>query len=118
MRAVLCAAVLAGLAVALPGRTQQEPARVPAIQEADKKPGYGTVEKIEEVRVRPERSAAAGGSSATGGTASANAEEERPAYRVTVRMADGSIQQRDLHKPEFKAGDDVLLTNAGDVVKD
>ena len=43
---------------------------------------------------------------------------ERPAWRVTVRMPDGSLQQRDLHKPEFKPGDHVLLTNAGDVVPD
>ena len=99
------------LAVAFPALAQDAP-RVPAIQDADKRPGYGTVEGIQEVRVIPERSAAAGGS------APGAAAEERPAYRVTVRMADGSLQHRDLHKPEFKKGDAVLLTNAGDIVKD
>jgi len=58
-----------------------------------------------------ERSAAAGGSAASesGG---------KPAYRVKVRMADGSIQYRDLHKPEFKPGQNVLLTNAGEILRD
>ena len=71
-------------------------------------PGYGVVEKVSEVRlVSKERSAAAGGSS-----------EGRPVYRVSVRMADGSLQQRDLDKPEFKIGDNVLLTNAGDILPD
>ena len=44
--------------------------------------------------------------------------EARPVYRVGVRMADGTLQYRDLDKPEFKVGDNVLLTNAGDVVHD
>ena len=39
-------------------------------------------------------------------------------YRVAVRMPDGSVQLRDLDKPEFKVGDNVLLTNAGDIVPD
>ena len=73
-------------------------------------PGYGKVEKITEVRVASgERSAAAGGSAKS-------ALEGRPAYRVWVRMADGSLQRRDIDKPEVKIGQDVLLTNAGDVV--
>ena len=114
MTALVRAALLVSLALPLPGWTQDVP-RVPAVQESDKKPGYGTVEKVQEVRVVPERSAAAGGSAAA---KAGDAPEERPAYRVTVRMADGSVQQRDLHKPEFKAGDNVLLTNAGDIVKD
>jgi hypothetical protein len=71
-------------------------------------PGYGVVEKIVPVRVR-ERSAAAGGS------ASADA---RPVYRLAVRMADGSVQYRDLDRAEFRPGDRVLLTNAGDVLPD
>lgn len=76
------------------------------------KPGYGVVESIQEVRVvSGERSAAAGGS------ASGEA-KGRPAYRVGVRLADGTLQFRDLDKPEFKVGDNVLLTNAGDVVPD
>jgi hypothetical protein len=39
-------------------------------------------------------------------------------YRVTVRMPDGRLQVRDIDKPEFRAGDHVLLTNAGDIVPD
>ena len=74
-------------------------------------PGYGVVESVTEVRVAPERSAAAGGS----GPVSARA---KPMYRVAVRMPDGTRQYRDLEKPEFRAGDHVLLTNAGDIVPD
>lgn len=77
------------------------------------KPGYGVVESVTEVQVVPprERSAAAGGS----------AQGERsgkPMYRIGVRMPDGRMQYRDLDKPEFKVGDNVLLTNAGDIVPD
>ena len=72
-------------------------------------PGYGVVESVSEVRLVPkERSAAAGGSSAEG----------KPVYRIGVRLADGSLQYRDLDKPEFKVGDNVLLTNAGDILPD
>ena len=63
------------------------------------------------VRVVPERSAAAGGSAAT-------QERPKPMYRVAVRMPGGSVQYRDLDRPEFKVGDSVLLTNAGDIVPD
>lgn len=70
-------------------------------------PGYGVVEQVTPVRVR-EASAAAGGSTA----------DARPVYRLKVRMPDGSLQYRDLDRPEFRAGDHVLLTNAGDVLPD
>ena len=72
-------------------------------------PGYGVVRQVTPVRVR-ERSAAAGGSSASA--------PARPVYRLEVRMADGSVQYRDVDRPEFRPGDHVLLTNAGDVVPD
>jgi hypothetical protein len=75
------------------------------------RPGYGVVESMTPVRVAAERSAAAGGSAVTKDSA-------RPMYRVAVRMADGQVQYRDLDHPEFKAGDHVLLTNAGDVLPD
>ena len=75
------------------------------------KPGYGVVESITAVRVVAQRSAAAGGSAASG-------ERGRPMYRVVVRLPDGSVQLRDLDKREFRVGDNVLLTNAGDVVPD
>ncbi len=74
-------------------------------------PGYGVVEEIAPVKVR-ERSAAAGGSS------SRSMSEARPAWRVKVRMPDGSVQYRDLDRREFRPGDHVLLTNAGDVLPD
>jgi hypothetical protein len=75
---------------------------------ASMQPGYGVVEQVTPVRVR-EASAAAGGSSAA---------PARPVYRLKVRMADGSVQYRDLDRPEFRAGERVLLTNAGDVLPD
>jgi hypothetical protein len=76
-------------------------------------PGYGTVERIVPVRLTArERSAAAGGSTAK------STLEGRPAYRVSVRMADGTLQQRDVDNLEVKVGQDVLLTNAGDVLPD
>lgn len=89
----------------------QEPVVKP-IPAREMHPGYGVVESIKEVKVASgERSAAAGGSAPA-------AKEARPVYRVGVRLADGSLQYRDLDKPEFKVGDNVLLTNAGDVVPD
>ena len=92
----------------------QEPVVKP-IPAKQMQPGYGVVESVREVRVVPERSAAAGGSApSAGGTR----QEARPVYRVGVRLADGTLQYRDLDKPEFKVGDNVLLTNAGDVVPD
>jgi hypothetical protein len=87
----------------------QPPAAVAPLAQERMQPGYGVVERVMPVRVS-ERSAAAGGSSAAG--------EARPVYRITVRMADGSVQYRDLDRPEFRPGDRVLLTNAGDVVPD
>ena len=84
-------------------------APVPAAQ---MHPGYGVVEKVTTVQVVPhERSAAAGG------TASGE-QDAHPAYRLAVRMPDGSVQYRDLDRPEFRPGDHVLLTNAGDVLPD
>ena len=76
------------------------------------KPGYGVVESVAEVQVKSRQpSAAAGGSAQGAGSA-------RPMYRIGVRMPDGSLQFRDLDKPEFKVGDNVLLTNAGDILPD
>jgi hypothetical protein len=95
------------LATACTAAAQKEPAVRP-IETTAMQPGYGVVESISEVRlVQKERSAATGGSA-----------EGKPVYRLGVRMADGSIQYRDLDKPEFKVGDNVLLTNAGDILPD
>jgi hypothetical protein len=84
---------------------------VTAVPSKQMKPGYGVVESITPVRLVPERSAAAGGSASS-------AREAQPMYRIGVRMPDGSVQFRDLDKPEFRIGDNVLLTNAGDIVPD
>ena len=75
-------------------------------------PGYGVVESVTEVQMQTrDRSAATGGS--------AQAEKStKPMYRIAVRMPDGSLQVRDLDKREFKVGDNVLLTNAGDILPD
>ena len=77
-------------------------------------PGYGVVESVTPVRLVAPRSAAAGGSAPD----ASSRDRGRPAYRVRVRMADGSVQYRDLDKREFKVGDNVLLTNAGDILPD
>ena len=76
------------------------------------KPGYGVVESVTPVQLATrERSAAAGGSAQ-------GEKPTRPMYRIGVRLPDGTLQYRDLDKPEFKVGDNVLLTNAGDIVPD
>ena len=98
------------LALAASGALAQGEKVVAPVPANDMQPGYGVVESVTPVRLAPERSAAAGGSAAT--------KESRPRYRVAVRMPDGSVQYRDLDRPEFKAGDHVLLTNAGDIVPD
>lgn len=89
-------------------QTPRPPVVAPLAPQA-MQPGYGVIERVTPARVG-ERSAAAGGSSA--------ASDARPVYRLAVRMADGSLQYRDIDRPEFRPGDRVLLTNAGDVVPD
>ncbi len=97
---------------------QDEPVVKP-VPPKDMKPGYGVVASVTEVQLMSrepkesrQRSAAAGGGSAQGKTAF------QPMYRIGVRLPDGSMQYRDLDKPEFKVGDNVLLTNAGDILPD
>ncbi|MFN2644066.1 MAG: hypothetical protein ABR570_03670 [Burkholderiales bacterium] len=93
-----------------------EPVVTP-VPSAQMRPGYGVVESVTAVRVAPERSRdSSDRSAAAGGTAPATA--AKPMYRVAVRLPDGSLQYRDIEKPEFRVGDDVLLTNAGDIVPD
>jgi len=102
---VVAFAAVSSIAAAQERAVQPIPAK-------EMRPGYGVVESVRPVRVASgERSAAAGGSAPSGDAA-------RPVYRVGVRLADGTLQYRDLDKPEFKVGDTVLLTNAGDVVPD
>jgi hypothetical protein len=81
------------------------PAATPA---ADQRPGYGMVESV--TRVAPEESASTGSSAVGKGM--------RPTYLVRIRMRDGSVQVRSQKSGNFHVGDRVLLTNAGDVVKD
>ncbi|HSU76571.1 MAG TPA: hypothetical protein VLI89_05845 [Burkholderiales bacterium] len=99
------------LALAACGALAQGEKVVAPVPAKEMQPGYGVVESVTPVRVVPERSAAAGGSTAKD-------ERLRPRYRVAVRLPDGSVQYRDLDRPEFKVGDHVLLTNAGDIVPD
>ena len=102
---------LAALALIASLAHSAEPVVTP-VPAKNMKPGYGVVETVTEVQVvSRERSAAAGGSAQA-------AKSARPMYRVGVRMPDGSLQYRDLDKPEFKVGDNVLLTNAGDIFPD
>ena len=108
MKILLAVMLALGTTAAL---AQQEPAVAP-VKAREMRPGYGVVESITEVRVvSRERSAAAGGSAPS-------ASDGKPMYRVTVRLPDGTRQQRDLDKPEFQVGDNVLLTNAGDILPD
>lgn len=100
------------LALATGAALAQGEEMVGPVPAKDMQPGYGVVESVTPVRLASERSAAAGGSAATTTRAS------RPMYRVAVRMPDGRVQYRDLDRPEFKVGDHVLLTNAGDIVPD
>lgn len=97
---MLAFAVFASFAVAQPVAQPLPPQAM--------RPGYGVVEKVMPVLVR-ERSAAAGGSATA---------DARPVYRLAVRMADGSVQYRDVDRAEFRPGERVLLTNAGDVLPD
>ena len=103
---------IAWLALAVSARAAAQPIAAPLPHER-MQPGYGVVERVTPLRLSQsthERSAAAGGSSPRGNA--------RPVYRIAVRMADGSLQYRDLDRPEFRPGDRVLLTNAGDVLPD
>ena len=106
MRVTIATSLLFAAAAAF---AQDEPVVSP-IPAKEMKPGYGVVASVTEVQLL-ERSAAAGGS-ARGETTF------QPMYRIGVRMPDGAMQYRDLDKPEFKVGDNVLLTNAGDILPD
>lgn len=103
---------IALLAVALAANALAAEPVAPPVPVGEMRPGYGVVESVMPVRLAArERSAAAGGSAAS-------SPATRTAYRITVRMPDGTLQQRDLDQPEFRPGDHVLLTNAGDVLPD
>src|SRR5689334_8538214 len=96
------------LALAASGALAQGEKVVAPVPAEKMQPGYGVVQSVTPVRVAPERSAAAGGTTA-------KEQRSRPMYRVGVRMPDGRVQYRDIDRPEFEVGDHVLLTNAGDI---
>src|SRR3954468_24700589 len=88
---------------------------VTQVPDKDMKPGYGVVQSVTPVQLR-ERASGSRARPAAAGESAQGAPSARPMYRIGVRLPDGSIQYRDLDKPEFKVGDNVLLTNAGDIV--
>ena len=115
--AALALALAASGAFAQNGPAVKEP-KVAPVRTQDMKPGYGVVESVTEVQLVPERQKESRERSAAAGGSAPGTPPGRPMYRVGVRMPDGSLQLRDLDKPEFKVGDNVLLTNAGDIVPD
>jgi hypothetical protein len=89
---------------------QQTAAATPADQE---RPGYGVVESITALRPAPAEESASAGASAPGRRKAAGG-----TYLVRVRLDDGSIQIRNVKKRAYKVGDRVLISNAGDIVRD
>src|SRR2546423_12960427 len=69
-------------------------------------PGYGVVETVTEVRVAPERSAAAGGSAPVSARA-------QPMYRGAGGLPDRTRQYRGLEEPAFRCRAHRHLTQAG-----
>ena len=73
---------------------------------AEPHPGYGVVKLVD--RIPAQESASAGASKPSSAR-----------YLVKVQLDDGSTQVRTIKGPhKLKAGDRVLVTNAGDVVRD
>jgi hypothetical protein len=68
--------------------------------------GYGTVEGVALVHVAPPTASASVGASS----------RVYPAYRLSVRMQDGSVQSIDQDNRRFMVGDRVQVTDAGRVV--
>jgi len=69
--------------------------------------GYGVVDSVAQVRVAPPASASAGSSSASAFTA----------YRLTLRMDDGTVQTIDQDNRSFMVGDRVQITPDGHIVR-
>ncbi len=70
------------------------------------KPGVGTIESISTVHITSAASASAGSSAA-----------DRLAYRLTVKMDDGSLQAIDQDNRNFAVGDRVEITGNGQVIR-
>jgi hypothetical protein len=75
---------------------------------AERRPGYGVVESITPIRAAPAEESSSAGASAPAAA--------RTRYLVRVKLDDGSIQIRQLKKPNVAVGKRVLVTNAGDVL--
>jgi len=70
------------------------------------KPGMGTVDSIQTVRITSAAQASAGSS-----------QPDRLAYRLTVRMDDGSLQAIDQDNRNFAVGDRVEIASNGQIVR-
>ncbi len=68
--------------------------------------GYGVVDSVSQVRVVPPTSASAGSSS-----------PPFTAYRLTLRMDDGTMQTLDEDNRSFMIGDRVQITSDGHVIR-
>ena len=70
------------------------------------KPGVGTIDSIQVVRITSAAQASAGSS-----------QPDRLAYRLTVRMDDGALQAIDQDNRSFAVGDRVEIRPNGQVVR-
>ncbi len=83
----------------------------PALQAADRYPGYGVVQSITPIGPEQQTQSASAGSSSPRST--------RPAahgYLIKVKMDDGRYQIRQVEKKRVRVGERVLVTNVGDVL--
>ena len=87
-------------------RAPAESARTESVPYAYR-PGYGIVESVTRLE--------SGGAAAAGGTAGRFV--DRVAYRLTIRMDDGTLQTVLQDSPGFAAGDRVRLTEDGNVIR-
>jgi hypothetical protein len=85
---------------------RSSPLLVPAT--AAFKPGSGVIESVQLVHILPV---------GTAPSASAGAAGERLAYRLTIRMDDGSFQAVDVNNRNFMVGDRISLTGDGRVTR-
>jgi hypothetical protein len=80
------------------------------------KPGNGTIESISIVHIVPLGSPAAAPSASQGASTIGTA-GDRLAYRLTIKMDDGSFQAVDQDNRNFAVGDRVALGADGRVIK-
>jgi hypothetical protein len=97
----------APVAVAPPAPAPVVAGNVPSL--ATYRAGLGTVESASLVNVAPPPA----GASASAGASSAT----YPAYRLSVRMDDGSVQTIDQDNRAFMVGDRIEVTSSGRIVR-